>query len=438
MLTATFPKSYKKTQPSPMRISHLPREMEVAPEGPPIGRHSLLRELNTAAVLEAVSELRRFTMLALAHQTALSQGTLTTIVRQLGEEGFVRPLKDGPSEGGRPPRRYEWNPRARFVVGVDLDARGGLAAGVADLDGNLVGEVGAWPSRDLEVEPAEVLEAIAEALGAAGVDRERLVGIGCAARGVLDPSTGTVLWGSTLSWRNVPLREMLEARFGAPAWVEDYSRVMALAEHALPGTRASRDLIYVHVGRGVSAGIVIAGQLYPRAGNHAGEFGHTVVAMEGEPCACGRRGCLETLASWNAVRRRIREALAAGMGSRLHAVEQDGTDWRLEDIAAAAEGGDAVAREAIQEAVSCAARGIANLVNLLNPERVVVGGSLVEACPQALTLMKQIVAAESMPTAAARVELVAPALSQNAGLRAAAMLALRGWSESSGWLRTKA
>jgi N-acetylglucosamine repressor len=421
-----------------MRIPYPQRETEVAPEGPPIGRHSLLREMNTAAVLEAVSELRRFTMLALARKTALSQGTLTTIVRHLVEEGFVRPLQDGPSEGGRPPRRYAWNPRARLVVGVDLDARGGLAAGVADLDGNVVGEVGSWPTRGLEVEPAEVLEAIEEALCGAGVDRERLVGIGCAARGVLDPATGTVLWGSTLPWRNVPLREMLEAQFAVPAWVEDYSRVMALAEHALLGSRAARDLIYVHVGRGVSAGIVIAGQIYPRAGGHAGEFGHTVVAMDGEPCACGRHGCLETLASWSAVRRRIAAALEGGAASRLGTAEQFAPDLRLEDITTAAEAGDVVAREAIHAAVACAARGIANLVNLLNPERVVVGGSLVEACPQALTLMKQIVTAESMPTAAARAELVAPALSHNAGLRAAAMLALRGWSESSEWLRSKA
>lgn len=420
-----------------MRIPYPQREMEVAPEGPPIGRHSLLRELNTAAVLEAVSELRRFTMLALARKTALSQGTLTTIVRQLVEEGYVQPLKDGPSEGGRPPRRYEWNPRARLVVGVDLDARGGLAAGVADLDGSVVGEVGSRPIRGPEVEPAEVLDAIEEALNGAGVDRERLVGIGCAARGVLDPATGTVLWGSTLPWRNVPLREMLESRFGVPAWVEDYSRVMALAEHALLGPRAARDLIYVHVGRGVSAGIVIAGQIYPRAGGHAGEFGHTVVAMGGDSCACGRQGCLETLASWSAVRRRVAAALAAGAETGLREAGERDRSPRPEEIAAAAEAGDAVAQEAIYEAVTCAARGIANLVNLLNPERVIVGGSLVEACPRALTLMKRIVTAESMPTAAARVELVAPALSQNAGLRAAAMLALRGWSESSGWLRSK-
>src|SRR5205823_8354547 len=129
--------------------------------------------------------------------------------------------------------------------------------------------VGARPMRGLEIEPAEVLDAIDQALDEAGVDRGRLVGIGCAARGVLDPATGTVLWGSTLPWRNVPLREMLESRFGVPIWVEDYSRVMALAEHALAGTRGARDLIYVHVGRGVSAGIVIGGQIYPRAGGHA-------------------------------------------------------------------------------------------------------------------------------------------------------------------------
>jgi len=421
-----------------MRIASLQRESEVAHERPPLGRHSLLRELNTAAVLEAVSELRRFTMLALARRTALSQGTLAIIVRQLAEEGFVRALKDGPSEGGRPPRRYAWNPRARYVVGVDLDAREGLAAGVADLDGDVVGAVGTRPSRGPEVEPAEVLDAIEEALDGADVDRERLVGIGCAARGVLDPATGTVLWGSTLPWRNVPLREMMESRFGVPAWVEDYSRVMALAEHTRLDAHAAHDLIYVHVGRGVSAGIVIGGQIYPRAGGHAGEFGHTVVAMGGEPCACGRQGCLETMASWSAVRRRIQAALAAGADSRLRASWDRGESPRPDEIARAAESGDVVAREAIREAVTCAARGIANLVNLLNPERVVVGGSLVESCPEALPLMKQIVAAESMATAAARVELTTPALAQHAGLRAAAMLALRDWTQASGWLRSKA
>jgi glucokinase len=313
-----------------------------------------------------------------------------------------------------------------------------LAAGVADLDGKVVGDVRARPIRGLEVEPAEVLEAVAAALDRAGVERERLLGIGCAARGVLDPATGTVLWGSTLPWRNVPLREMLESRFGVPTWVEDYSRVMALAEHALAGKRGARDLIYVHVGRGVSAGIVIGGQIYPHAGGHAGEFGHTVVAMGGEPCACGRQGCLETLASWSAVRQRVAAALTTGAESRLRASWERGGDLRPEELATAAEAGDAVAASAIRAAVTCAARGIVNLVNLLNPERVVVGGSLVEACPGAIALIKAIVAAESMPNAAARVELVAPALSQNAGLRAAAMLALREWSLSNGWLRGKA
>jgi predicted NBD/HSP70 family sugar kinase len=111
---------------------------------------------------------------------------------------------------------------------------------------------------------------------------------------------------------------------------------------------------------------------------------------------------------------------------------------RPEDVTAAADVGDAVARDAIREAIEHAARGIANLVNLLNPDMVVVGGSLIEACPDAVAQIQQIVAAESMPAAAARVEVVAPALSRNAGLRAAAMLALREWSATNGWLRTKA
>src|SRR5687768_15805212 len=106
----------------------------VAPQGRgPVGRQGLLRELNTVAVLGAARRLRRFTMQKLAQGTALSQGTLFTIVKQLVDEEYLLALKEGPSEGGRPPRQYQWNPGARYVVGVDLDGRGGLEASVVDL-----------------------------------------------------------------------------------------------------------------------------------------------------------------------------------------------------------------------------------------------------------------------------------------------------------------
>jgi glucokinase len=233
--------------------------------------------------------------------------------------------------------------------------------------------------RGPDVVLASLLEVIHQLLGSH--PSADAVGVACA--GQIHPATGTVVYAPNLGWRDVPLAGHLQPRIGRRLTVENDVRAAAWGEFAFGAGVGTRTLVAVYVGTGVGSGAVLDGALWRGVSNGAGEVGHTQVVWDGLPCPCGRRGCLEQYVSGSGFQRRLGRALAEGVTTRL-AQETAGDPARLTAtmVKAAADAGDALARELWQDAERFLTLAVANYVTLLNPEILVLGGGVIETVPR--------------------------------------------------------
>lgn len=232
----------------------------------------------------------------------------------------------------------------------------------------------------LEVVLARIGESVEAAVADAGVERSWLVGLGVASPGAVDVSRGVVPGAPQLpGWRDVPLARLLQERTGLPTRVENDASAAALGEHRFGAGRGTRHMLYMTLSTGVGGGIIIDGNLYRGKSGAAGEVGHVVINLDGPPCGCGSRGCLESLVSGTALARRGEELVANGSApvlARLAAAEGAVT---AEMMHRAADQGDAACRETFREAGRILGTAMAGLVNVFDPEAIVVGGGVSEA-----------------------------------------------------------
>jgi glucokinase len=207
-------------------------------------------------------------------------------------------------------------------------------------------------------------------------------GVGIACAGQIRPDDGLVVQAPNLGWRDFPLGARLSAATGVPVVVENDVRAAAWGEFRFGAGRGARSLIVVFVGTGLGSGAVLDGRLWRGAGNAAGEVGHTQVVVDGLPCRCGQRGCLEQYVSGTGFQRRFEAARAAGVKTGLTDVTgDDPARLTAPMVWAAADAGDAFAREVRVDAERYLALGIANYVSVINPEVLVFGGGVVENVP---------------------------------------------------------
>ena len=250
-------------------------------------------------------------------------------------------------------------PGARYVVGIDLGERAFRGA-IVDLNGEMV-RVAEVPAGDSNGERA--LQRVYQLLDQLLTSSARpVLGIGIGTPGLIDTADGTVVQAVNIDWRAVPLGALVGARWGLPVYVVNDSQVAALAEHAFGPVRRP-NLVVIKVSGGIGAGLVLDGTLYQGDGPGAGEIGHTIVVPGGPECQCGRRGCLQTVASTRAVLGRI----GAARGT---------PPTPLEDARAAFESGDEIVRDIVLQAGARLGSAIAGIVGTLSVHHIVLVGTM--------------------------------------------------------------
>lgn len=276
------------------------------------------------------------------------------------------------------------------------------------------------PHADAEAD-VETMRALAWDL----LSGERPAAVGVSFGGPVDATTGMVrLSPHVPGWENVPLREMLEAEFGAPASVDNDANVAALGEHRFGAGRGYDSLLYVTVSTGVGGGWILHGQPWRGADGMSGEIGHTVVDPDGPVCVCGKRGCVERLASGPYIAQRAREWLRAHPGRGQVLRDMAGHD--LEAVTAqlvsqAAARGDELAWEALEVAAWALGVGIGNAANLVNPQRFVLGGGVTKAGERFWGVIRRVARETALPDV--HVDVVPAALGDDAPLWGAVVLA---------------
>ena len=316
------------------------------------------REHNERLVLATIYDAGRISRADVARLTGLTRTTVSDVMADLLASGLCREVGRGPSTGGKAPILLEVPETARLLVGVDLGDRVFTAATV-NLRGEIIDRVDV-PSEDADGQDALSLaiELIGQVLGAA---RGSILGIGIGAPGLIDSSAGTVIQAVTRDWRQLPLGPIVAERFHLPVHVANDSQAAGLAEHVFGAIRGP-NLITVKVGQGIGAGLVLNGELFEGDGFGAGEIGHTVVDPQGELCRCGRRGCLETVASARAVLNRL-TALC-------------GRSVSLEEALSLFDSGDLQTRTIVVEAGQRLGAALAGLVGALHVRRIILAGTM--------------------------------------------------------------
>jgi len=301
-------------------------------------------------------------------------------------------------------------------VGIDLGGTQ-LRVAVADAEGRIL--IVAREPTHAEQGPDRVIDriaaAVAGALAQAGVDRRRVRCLGIGLPGPVDPRRGLVHSPANLpGWVDLPLNQILTERTGIPSYLHHDAHLAAFGELHRGAGRGSRDMVYVTVSTGIGAGLVLGGELYAGARGSAGEVGHIVIQVDGPRCNCGNRGCVEALASGTAIAREAREGLRRGARTRLRRIPAPGPTAR--DVDRAARAGDAFARRVLEGAGGALGVGLGTLVNLFNPEMIVIGGSVMNAGRVLTEPMRAAMARSSFASARQGLRIVRPRLGADVGL----------------------
>ena len=274
-----------------------------------------------------------------------------------------------------------------LVVGVDLGGTN-IVFGVVSADGALRLPVVSKPTNAiggadqvLETMITGIEEIIADACVRTGARRDDILGVGVGAPGPLDRARGVVIVAPNLHWHNYPLRDLIADRVNLHATLDNDANCATLGEWWLGAGRGSRNMLGITIGTGIGGGLVINGELFHGASDVAGEIGHTTIEMQGRRCACGNYGCLEAYASGPAIAERAREALAFDGASSVMAVLAGGNVANItaETVFRAAKQGDPIAHEVVKETARFLGTGLANLLNVFNPEVVVLAGGVTAA-----------------------------------------------------------
>jgi glucokinase len=317
----------------------------------------------------------------------------------------------------------------RFVLGIDIGGTN-LVVGSVAADGSALRALESEPTH-AEAGQSDVLDRLIT-LAQRTIERTRrevrgaeIIGVGVGAPGPLDTKSGIVLLTPNLGWVNLPLRQIIHERLGLPAALDNDANCAVLGEWWMGAARGTKNAIGITIGTGIGGGIIVDGKLYHGASDCAGEIGHTTIDTEGRRCKCGNYGCLEAYASGPNIALRAVEELKAGAVSRL--ADYVGGDLRqvtAQTVYQAAHDGDGLALEVVNDTAKFLGVGIANLLNVFNPEVVVVCGGVTLAGDRLFDPLRREVARRAFKPAVSVCRIVPCELSGTAGVYGAAKVYL--------------
>lgn len=352
-----------------------------------------------SVILDVLRRLGPLSRVDIHNLTHLRPGTISSIVRELLVEGHLREagLSDNPM--GRKQVLLEFNQAHGCIVAVEFDAARVVAA-VLDLGARIQYSLSepACLTGGVDGLVEQLVACARKAIAGAGVDPSTLVAMGVADPGLVDTANGVSVVTSTIDfWRQVPLQEIFQREFPVPFLLESDTRARTVAERLRGAGAMARDMLYLDYGTGIGLGVITEGRLLRGHSECAGEFGHMHVLEGGPPCKCGSFGCLEAIAGVSAIASRARTAVENGGTSQVLELA-GGVASRITgaDVVQAAALGDKMCAAIVGEAEKYIGLALANVVNLLNPELVVVDRRLGAADPVLLDQIARIVRRQSL------------------------------------------
>lgn len=381
-----------------------------------------IRKRNASLVLNELRLSAPLSRADLAKRIGLNRSTISSIVAQLLEEGLIHETELQTDKIGRPGLSLDLNPNGGAIIGVEVGVTGSNVV-LTDL---LAGVL--WRGR-LNLPPEEPIDGylhaagrlVDQAISQAASRNQRVLGIGISVPGLVDVEAGILRMSPNFRGQEIPITEPWQARFGVPVIVENDANAAALGEYFLGAAKDTPNFLYLGASSGIGGGIIIDGHIFRGGGGFAGELGHMTMDPEGDVCSCGKRGCLETLIGPSAVVTRYRASVAAGSASPLSNNLENVT---FADIVQAAELSDLAAHSVLQDVGHYLGLGIANLVNVLNPQLVVLGGAFSVAHEALIPMIRTTVKLNTLPPMREALSIVPSEHSSQDGLIGAVSLVL--------------
>ncbi len=357
----------------------------------------IMKQFNILSVLNVIRTQGPISRVEIAERIHLSRPSVSEIVRELICNGWVRELPASRTHRGRRPIPLELNPTGRYILGVSIVAFQ-LTVVLADLTGNVVAETTKPLQPDCDPKFAmDLVSNLCEALISRHmINRAKILGVGIAMHGMVDPELGRSLYAPHLGWRNVDVGPYIASRLGLQTFVEADNNATALAELWFGAGGHANHFVAMVVDYGIGAGIIYNGQLYRGAHHIDGQIGHTSVDEDGPLCACGNFGCLEVMASEPAIARMVTRRIRSGEPSKVFV--RSSLDLRVLDIKAiyrAAHMGDSVSVQVLQTAAKYIGLGMTTLINILNPNSIVLSGGVTQVANVMLPIIQDIIRARA-------------------------------------------
>ncbi len=394
---------------------------------------NLVKQHNLQVILLSLLYEPVLSRVQLAEQTNLSNTTITHLIAELINQGVVSEVisrdvdKDELRPVGRPRTGISIQPNARFVIGIHIGV-GIFRVGLTNLRAEIISNLTQTFATDSPAAAVldQIVSAVEAVIAESGVARGRILGAGVGASGLVDTTTGVNLLAPNLNWIDIPLRAQLQSRLELPVVVDNNVRNMALAETYFGAGVGIDSVAFVYGRTGVGAGLTFKGHVFRGSSKGAGEIGHSVMLVhDGEPCRCGNSGCLETLVSEPAILRRA-DIIAKTNPNGILAKTIDRNPDRspIDRVFDAARQGDQQVLKLIEERAYYLGVALANLINLFNPELILLGGIFSSGSDLFLAPVTRTAQAMAFGGMGKNVRVQATSFGWKAGVIGAAALAL--------------
>lgn len=392
------------------------------------GNSKYVKKLNRMTIINLIKDNELISRQQIAELTGLTPPAITGIIRELIDTGFVKEVGLGESQGGRKPVTLKFNCKAGYVIGIEITSQE-ITLALADLKNipTCIQRV----KVDM-TDPALAVQKLIAIVKQFTLSKEhrskRIVGIGIAFPGMLNVSDGTVKRAVNLGkkWNGYPLSITLKNEFNLPIFIETNSKAAALGEKWYGGGTNCENLIYINMGEGISAGIIMGDHIVQGSQGYAGQIGHTVMVEQGALCNCGNRGCLETICGIPALVRKVNAELPFIVGEDALKKRFSTTkEIQIKDILDVALQEESYAREVLRQANRYVALATSHMINLYNPDAVFIGGKMAIVAEFFMDDFHEVIASHTFSEVEDATAIVISKLGADSGVMGACALALK-------------